>query len=310
MASHTPTPRKRFVKSGPFAEVCKRTLTVSSGWPTITQAAPLREPMSMLCHKGSESLAKKLSPPSFAVSLIACPRANACSCPFQPCLNVPISITSSAPPNLSVAVQTEDCELVAGLRQGLLQPTGSSGAVGLSADSSWREAFPSARGGKDGSREGLQRMESWKWHGRALHNSTLKTIIDHRRAKIACEKLWRELEVTSSPVAPLCSSPPSPSAVRSTWPACLDPAHPRPPASTTTPTPMPFGGLSYRHDSGRPSFRLRSATLSGTGGPLTRSGSTLTNASSSCLYCPSLRPLPRVSRYSRSLPAFSVMCTG
>ena len=142
-------------------------------------------------------------------------------------------------------------------------------------------------------------MESWKWHGRALHNSTLKTIIDHRRAKIACEKLWRELEVTSSPVAPLCS----------TWPACLDPAHPRPPASTTTPTPMPFGGLSCRHDSGRPSFRLRSATLSGTGGPLTRSGSTLTNASSSCLYCPSLRPLPRVSRYSRSLPAFSVMCT-
>ena len=126
MASHTPTPRKRFVKSGPFAEVCKRTLTVSSGWPTITQAAPLREPMSMLCHKGSESLAKKLSPPSFAVSLIACPRANACSCPFQPCLNVPISITSSAPPNLSV--QTEDCELVAGLRQGLLQPTGSSGS--------------------------------------------------------------------------------------------------------------------------------------------------------------------------------------
>ena len=196
---------------------------------------------------------------------------------------------------------------MAGLRQGCWsQPSRISPSLPVQAGGK----LSPPRGDKDGSREGLQRMESWKWHGRALHNSTLKTIIDHRRAKIACEKLWRELEVTSSPVAPLCSSPPSPSAVRSTWPACLDPAHPRPPASTTTPTPMPFGGLSYRHNSGRPSFRLRSATLSGTGGPLTRSGSTLTNASSSCLYCPSLRPLPRVSRYSRSLPAFSVMCTG
>lgn len=42
------------------------------GWPTSTHVAPLKEPISIECHNGSESLAKKLSPPSSLSVAIVC----------------------------------------------------------------------------------------------------------------------------------------------------------------------------------------------------------------------------------------------